>query len=172
MRSSLVSRRFAIHSLAALAILPLAARASESLGAQTRFRAIRVDVSPLRRTGDRISADFIARTLPGFLQQYFAAYLAPGDNRAPVLVARIDSVQYGLAGGASLPGTGSGAMDYIEGAGVVIGGGGREVASYPLMSSMTARVDLLDVTGQAVTTRMTNLTQSFAQWLPGKMGLR
>ena len=171
MRSSLVSRRFAIHSLAALAILPLAARASESLGAQTRFRAIRVDVSPLRRTGDRISADFIARTLPGFLQQYFAAYLAPGDRRAPALVARIDSVMYGDEGGASLPG-GYGAMDYIEGAGIVIGGSGREVASYPLMSSMTARVNLNDVTGQGVITRMNNLTQSFAQWLPGKMGLR
>ena len=171
MPSSSMSRRFVIRSLAAAALFPLSAGASEPLDGQTRFRAIRVDVTPLRKTGDRISADFIERTLPAHLQHYFAAYLAPGDRRAPALVARIDSVMYGDEGGASLPG-GYGAMDYIEGAGVVIGGGGREVASYPLMSSMTARVNLNDVTGQGVITRMNNLTQSFAQWLPGKMGLR
>jgi hypothetical protein len=171
MDSRIISRRSAIAMLAGMIAIPTFARADDALGRQARFRAIQVDVTPLRHSGDAVSADFIARELPGFMRQYFAPYLAPGDRRAPILVARIDSVQYGVEGSAGGMFGGTSAMDYIEGAGVVIAGG-RAVAAYPLTSSVMAHVDLLDVTGEAARQRTRNLAQSFAQWLPGKMGLR
>jgi hypothetical protein len=125
----------------------------------------------VRRSGDNVSADRIARELPALLQRSLAGHLAPGDRSAPILRARVDSVTYGSYGSATTPGNPYGAADYIEGAGVVIGPGGRVIASYPITTSVIAHPDLLDVTGQSGRTQTSNLAASFAQWLPGKMGL-
>ena len=67
---------------------------------------------------------------------------------------------------------GNDATDGIEGAGVVLDGRGRVVGSYPLYSSVGAdslpnspyQTDILR-------RRVETLALSFAQWLPGKMGL-
>ncbi len=40
-----------------------------------------------------------------------------------------------------------------------------------MFASMVTRVDLNDRTGEAGRTRMRNLAEAVAQWLPGKMGL-
>jgi hypothetical protein len=165
-----LSRRSAFCVLAAgLAAPLLASRASAQ--PTTRFRAIQVDVSNVRRSGDNVSADRIARELPALLQRSFAGHLAPGDRGAPVLRARVDSVTYGSNGSATTPGNPYGAKDYIEGAGLVIGPGGRVIATYPILTAVIANLDLLDITGQSGRTRTSNLAQSFAYWLPGKMGL-
>jgi hypothetical protein len=156
-----------LASLAALAILP--ARAQPRPAPISRFRAIQIDLAPLRSSGDRASADVLAKELPGFLAHYFAPYLAPADRRAPILRARIDSVSYGVEG--SVSGPFNTTMDYIDGAAVVVGAGGRPVATYPITSSVIAHPDLTDVTGWSARQRMINLAQSYAQWLPGKMGL-
>jgi hypothetical protein len=158
-------------ALAGALLTPVVARADAALGAQARFRALQVDVGPLRRTGDTTSADVIGHALPAFLHQYFARYLDPGDRRAPILIARIDMVQYGVEGSAASLLNNNGAMYGIQGAGVVVGGGGRTIATYPMASSILAHPNPNDITGETVRRDMTSLAQSFAQWLPGQMGL-
>jgi hypothetical protein len=166
----MISRRSAMAAFAGFFTLPVIARAGENPNPGWRFRAIQVDVSPLRQSGDPTSAEFIAMELPGQLQHYFGAYLTPGDRRAPVLRARIDSVRYGIPGSAG-GATSTTTMDYIEGVGIVISGAGRVVAAYPLTCTILAHPDDLDVTGGSARLRIVNLTHGFAHWLPGKMGL-
>jgi hypothetical protein len=108
--------------------------------------------------------------LPPLLQKSFAAHLAPSDRAAPILRARIDFVSFGLQGSAGGPRS-SMAMDFIEGAAVIIGPGGRATASYPLRCSLAVYVNLNDITGEMGRLRVTNLEQAFAQWLPGKVGV-
>ena len=122
------------------------------------------------RRSDAISADWIAQELPGDLRKTFAAYLAPGDPRAPILLARVDLVTLGTEGsGGGFNSTQ--AVDYIEGAGVVLGPNGRTIASYPLLSAVHAYPSDVDNNGVSGRTRVSNLALSFANWLPGKMGL-
>ena len=86
-------------------------------------------------------ADVIAEELPGSSRQYFAAYLAPGDRRAPILRARIDSVTLGVGGQRERP---------VQHARWIISKarasssarGGRLVATYPITSSVIAHPDL------------------------------
>ncbi len=164
MTVSAPSRRAA---LAALASLP--AWAALAAAAPWTFRAIEVDVSPLRRVGDNASADLIAAELPDLLRQSLAGRFTPGDRLAPTLRARVDSLTFGPRPSGGHHG-GGGAIDFIEGAAVVIGGGGREVAVYPFLSSSLAHPDPFDVTGEAARLRVTNLARGFAYWLPGKIG--
>jgi len=163
------SRRDAILSLAALLASVGDSRASPA-GAERRFRAIEVDVKPLREGGDTDSAERIARELPPLLQKSFAARLAPADRAAPILRARIDVVTFGMQGSAGGPHS-TMAIDSIEGAAIVIGPGGRAAASYPLRCSLAVNVDLNDITGEMGRLRVTNLEQAFASWLPGKLGV-
>ncbi len=155
--------RAAVASMAALV-------AASSAQAQSRFRAIEVDVAPLREGGNSDAADRVARELPPLLQKSFAAHLAPGDKSAPILRARIDFVTLGTAGSAGGPHSIM-ANDFIEGAAVVIGPGGHVIDTYPLTSHLTAADAFNDIGGQGNRLRLSNLESSFAQWLPGKMGL-
>jgi hypothetical protein len=169
-----LSRRAALAGLAAACAWPAVARASEAGGPGTRFRAIEVDLRPARELGIGEVANWIAQDLPAALRKSFAAHLAPGDRNAPILRARIDSVTLGAPGSLSLglaAQLGDDATDYIEGAGLVIGAGGREEASYPLLCSLNASTRAPDPEGVLARQRAANLALSFAQWLPGKMGL-
>jgi hypothetical protein len=170
MTSIVLSRRKAIAWFAGSAVLPLLAGQGALAQSGPRFRAIEVDVSGVRESGDVVSADRIARELPALLQTTFAGRLAPGDRRAPILRARIDFVTYGSNGSAGGPDP-TVAIDSIEGAGIVVGSGGRPIASYPLRATLVAHPDFLDNTGVSERVRTYNLAQSFAYWLPGKMGV-
>lgn len=164
-----LTRRAAVAALAAFALAP---RAASAMPVATRFREIRVDVSPL---ADKDEADFgqwIAAVLPGYLRQTFAKYLAPGDRSAPVLVARIDLVTIGQSNMHDFGFMAFDATDSINGVGVVADGRGRPIANYPLFSSLNVdsqpnspyQADILR-------RRVDTLALSFAQWLPGQMGL-
>jgi hypothetical protein len=140
--------------------------------AQLRFRAIRVDVSPLAEKGLGPEAAWMAQELPGRLQAAFAGRLAPHDASAPTLVVRIDGLNLGMSGGGgTAPFGATSARDDIEGAGVIVAPNGKTIGSYPLFTSQ------LDYTGGAnyelgtERRRVGELAGSFAQWLPGQMGL-
>ncbi len=178
-------RRAAIVALGAplffgvLAAGPLVAAADEAspafagaAAAQMRFRAIRVDVSPLAGNGLGPEAAWMEQDLPARLMAAFAGRVTPGDPRAPTLVVRIDGMQLGQSGvGGTQPFDGSAARDNIEGAGLVVAPNGKVVATYPLFSTQLA------FTGGSVyevgteRRRVGELASSFAQWLPGRMGL-
>jgi hypothetical protein len=164
-----LTRRAALSALAAFAVAP---RAASALPVATRFREIRVDVSPLAGEDEADYGSWIAAVLPGYLRQTFAKYLAPGDRSAPVLVARIDLVTIGESNMHGYGFLALDATDSINGAGVVVDGRGRAIANYPLFSSF-------DVDSQPnspyqediIRRRVETLALSFAQWLPGQMGL-
>lgn len=170
MDNRLVTRRAALSALAVAALAPRLALAAPEAA---RFSAIRIDVAPLRNNGDGDFADWVAAVLPGALRQSFAPYLAPGDRNAPVLVARVDQVYLGPEHSGGFGGNPvMDAIDGIQGEGVVLGPRGQPVASYPLYSAVGADTYInmpyqLDITRRRVET----LAKSFAQWLPGKMGL-
>ncbi len=170
MDNRLLTRRAVVSTLAALAAAPGIAMAASPLAA-TRFREIRVDVAPLRESGNGDVADWIAAELPGMLRKSFAAYLTPGDRNAATLVARIDEVIIGPPGSVDNNPVAD-TTDGIQGEGIVLGPHGQQIASYPLYSAVGADTYLnmpyqLDITRRRVET----LALSFAQWLPGKMGL-
>jgi hypothetical protein len=161
---------------AALAALTLAAAASAvkawAAPGDARFREIRVDVSQLKAKNEDDAAQWVAAVLPGYLKQTFAKYLAPGDRSAGVLVARVDDVVLGPPNSNMSIGLGNDTTDDIEGAAVVLDGRGRVVGSYPLLSSV--RADSLQNSpyqSDVLRRRVETLALSFAQWLPGKMGL-
>jgi hypothetical protein len=168
MDKGVLTRRALVSALAALAAAPGIAAAAAPLSA-TRFREIQVDVAPLRANGSGDLVDWIAAELPALLAKAFAEHMAPGDRSAPILRARVDFVTLGPPGSfGGLPLVGD-TTDYIEGAGVVVGAGGREIASYPLMASLHASSKV--VTGMELRLRVSQLAQSFAYWLPRQMGL-
>jgi len=161
-----LTRRAALTLLASAAAFPVAAvQAAPGM----KFRAIEVDVSPLRASGDAITAQWLAEDLPGLLRAAFAGDLAPGDRSAPVLVARIDSVAYGTpgsSGGSFMVST----MDYIEGA-AVVKLGGRTQATYPLTTSASVLGQSLPPTENVGKLRADALAGVFARYLPGQIGL-
>ena len=107
--------------------------------AQTRFKAIKVDVSALAGKGLGPEASWLEQDLPGPLRAAFAGRLAPGDRAAPTLVVRIDNVILGQSGGGGTnPFGATAARDDIEGAGVVVAPNGRPIATYPLFTTLRA----------------------------------
>ncbi len=166
----LLTRRAVLSSLAALAAAPGVAAAASPL-AGIRFREIRVDVAPLRASGNGDFADWIAAALPAELRKSFAAYLAPGDRSASTLVARVDEIILGAVDSAS-GNPALDAIDGIQGAGIVLSPRGQQIASYPLYASVGALTYLnLPYQSEITRRRVETLAQSFAQWLPGQMGL-
>jgi hypothetical protein len=167
MSEILISRRAVALGLAA-AIIPLSARAQ---GEGLKFRAIEVDVRPLRATGDTLSADVIAQELPAALRAELGGHLVPGDRSAPILRARIDTVSYGTPGSSARPLDSDATHDWIEGVGQVVGPGGRILATYPLTANNGVDPHPDDITGTDGHNRIVNLARIFAHWLPGKLGL-
>lgn len=171
MNATFVSRRAALAAFAGAALAPAWARADNSAMAVQVFRAIEVDVQPTREMGSDILADWIAAELPALLRKSLGAHLNPADRNAPLLRARIDSITLGEDHSSGLGIPSQNVTDYIEGAGVVVGAGGRVIASYPLLCSLGASTQAPDPEGIITRQRVDNLAQSFAEWLPGKLGL-
>jgi hypothetical protein len=159
-----VSRRGALAALLAAFATPALTNASLAAG-RYRFRAIEVDVAPLRRAGHSQLADWLAADLPGDLRRSFASHMAPGDRNAFILRVRIDSASQGRVRRERQR-----ARDQIAGVGLVIGAGGRRIASYPLSTSVTANVAQR---GPATLSRsrVASLGNAFASRLPGAMRL-
>src|SRR5271154_7427308 len=166
-----IPRRSALAALAATVACPVLAYGEQSAASGLRFRAIKVDVGGVRESGDRTSAEWIAQDLPEYLRKTFAPYLTPGDPRAPILLARIDLVTLGTGGSGGGGPNSTQAVDFIQGAGVVIGPGGRQIASYPFFSAAHAYPAEDSASGVSGRTRISNLALSFANFPPGKMGL-
>ena len=148
-----VTRRAALSVLFAAAPLTALAARRRASAAQG---GILVDVSPLRRNGDNVDADYLSQVLPAYLRRY----VGPGHN----VRARIDSVTYGAAG-SNGNGSGYGAVDSIEGAGWV---DGRET---PMFCTIQATVYNPDIGGYGARIRQDQLALAFAQWLPRQVGL-
>lgn len=171
MAGLLISRHLAVLALLGLVCGPQLARAGEATAPAPIFRAVEVDVGPLRQAGDRASAELMSEDLPAFLSRSLAARVVPNDRRAPILRVRIESLTFGETDSGRNHG-GSTAMDFIDGTAVVVGQTGREVATYPLLCSVLAHPVEIDPSGLSGRLRATNLAQCLANSLPGKLNAR
>ena len=179
MMKNSISRRAALRALGAAAFLPLAANAYEVLQplagdiASLRFKAIRIDVSPLVANGNAPAAAWLEQDLPGPLQSALAGRMSPHDPRAVVLLVRIDLITLGSHHSidAGFGGIGSDATDDVRGAAVILGANGRPIATYPVSTVVEAYTgqSAFDLTRQRY--RVATLAQSFAYFLPGQLGL-
>jgi hypothetical protein len=68
-------------------------------------------------------------------------------------------------------GSADSARDYIQGAGVVVGAGGRTLGVYPLFSVLNNFTGGTNYEVGTERLRVEELAKSFAYWLPGQMGL-
>ena len=167
-------RATAALGLAATFVFASAVLAQESLplGSGAHFRAINIDVSKAAEYGGLPEANWAAEALPAPLHEAFAGRIAPGDRSAPTLVVRIDRILLGNSqNGIFSAGAAVEARDYIEGAGVVVGPNGQTLGVYPLLDvvyNYTGGSNYEVGTGER---RVGVLARSFAQFLPGKMGL-
>jgi hypothetical protein len=163
-------RRSFLGGAMACAVLASAARAQDA-PVSARFRGVRVDVQPLVARGGGASARLIAQVLPGKLSQSFADLIAPGDARAPVLVARIDTIYLSSFVDRTGPGFDSfGSMDSLEGAGLVVAGG-QIVATTPLRVTLPASYSGANYLPDIDERRIVSLSESFASWLRREMNL-
>ena len=138
-----------------------------------RFRAIRVDVSPIRASMGDPTAAWVERALPGALAQSLAPYMAPGDRNGATLVARIDYLYLGPSSGGPGFGSFNQTQDTIVGSLIVIGPRGGVVEKIPLRaidSYFPMAVDQALVE-RALHGRVVALAQAFAGWAPRELGL-
>ena len=160
-----VSRRGALAAILSVVAAPPMLTSEAFAASRYRFRAIEVDVAPLRRTGHTVIADWLSADLPGELRRSFARHLAPADRNASILRVRIDIVTFGRVRRERQR-----ARDEIEGVALVIGAGGRRIASYPLRASVIAQVALRGPMTPS-RSRTAGLANAFAGRLPGAMRL-
>lgn len=171
MPTLVLTRRAALAALAGLA-LPYAIGAEGALAQPpVRFRAIEVDVAPLRANVGDPTAQWVQQTLPGQLAQALAPYMAPGDRNGAILVARIDNVYLGPMSGGIEPG--GSVPDWMTGVLLVRGPRGAIAAETPLRATSSYYPSPVDqaLVEQAMYYRVFDLSQAFAGWVPRELGL-
>lgn len=167
MTTRVLSRRAALTVVGAMAFAPAAALAQAPL----RFRAVKVDVGPLRESVGDPTAAWVAESLAPALSQKLAPYLAPGDRNGATLIARIGNIYLGPSGGGPNP-WGRG-QDTIEGDLIVSGPRGRVVSDIPLRAIASYWPNATDQTlwVQWNRDRIDALARAFAGWTPRQLGL-
>ena len=168
------TRRAVLAVLASSAAFAPAQRAFAAPGPDgLRFRDIRLDLSPLRENDEAEEAAWVAAKLPADLKQTLAAHFAPGDRSAGVLLVRIDNVLLGNPDsrmGFGLMATDT--TDSIEGEARALDARGGLIGTYPLFCAVGADSHAGMPNQEDIRRwRVETLALSFAQWLPGKMGL-
>ncbi len=162
-----LTRRAAVTALGALALAPTAALAQGPL----RFRAVQVDVGPLRaNTGDPTAA-WVEESLAPALAKSLGPYLVPGDRNGATLIARIGLVYLGpSSGGVGAFGMG---QDTIAGDLVVHGPRGGVVSETPLRAIASYLPNSVDRATPVEWNRwrIDALAQAFAGWVPRQLGL-
>ena len=169
-----LNRRAALAALGAL-VLPAMVELRGALAQPgLRFRAIKVDVSPIRASMGDPTAAWVEEALPGALAQSLAPYMAPGDRNAATLVARIDYLYLGpSSGGGGNFGGFRRTQDTINGTLLLKGPRGGVVANVPLRAISSYFPMAVDQTlvERALQGRVVALAQAFAGWAPRELGL-
>ena len=173
--------------VAGLALAPLAARGAfaqafvpgersqplpPGAAAALRLSSIRVDAAPLADKGLPRFAAVLTDTLSARLRETFADRLG-GGRGAAVLVARIDDLQLGPAGGNGGRRGGRGGdvdNDYMDGAGLILEGR-TLLSSTPLLVSLPTSYSGAYYLPDIDARRVDSITRQFAYWLRREMGL-
>jgi hypothetical protein len=168
---SAVTRRAALSSLGAVAVLSVAAVGRAGAPKVVRFSDVRVDVWRLRgSSGDQI-ADWVEEDLPRDLARAMAEYMAPAERNSATLLARIENIDLGAAGGGR--GAAGGSVDSIEGVLIVSGSRGGLAAETPLRAIASYQPNAVDqpLFEAAYHGRVAALAVAFAGWAPRRLGI-
>jgi hypothetical protein len=165
-----VSRRAALLSLGAFAALSLGAVRRAAAQTAVRFHDIRVDVWRLRGSAGDQTADWVEDDLPRDLAKALAPYMAPAGRNGATLLARIDNLDLGVAGGARGSG---GTLDSIEGVLIVSGPRGGLAAETPLRATASYQPSAVDqpLFEDAYHGRVIALASAFAGSAPRRLGI-
>ncbi len=166
MTTRVLTRRAALTAVGAITLAPMAALAQAPL----KFRAVKVDVGPLRENAGDPTAAWVAESLAPALAQSLAPYLAPGDRNGATLIARIGNVYLGPSGGGPNP-WGRG-QDTIEGD-LIIRGPRGVVSDVPLRAIASYWPNATDhvLWERWYRDRIDALARAFAGWTPRQLGL-
>lgn len=151
-------------------IAPASAQSIDAgAGASIRFRRVVADASPLLRFGGAGSVRILEPPLTAQLRNVFADRLAPGDARAPDLVARITHFYMtSYAGGEPVDAIGP--QDSIEGDGLVVSGG-RQLSSTHVLTSLRPSFSGAFYTQGIDQRRADSIAYQFAYWLRREMNV-
>ncbi len=152
---------------------------ADPASAQQRFSRVVVDVSPMRTKGAGffglgqygLFADRTQQVLTQEATRVFADVIDPRDRSAPVLVIRVDAVQFGSGGGGDADHRGVlRVTDYMEGAGLVVVNG-KVVKQVPMMGAYENVMGPSLMYADNAGPRLQALSAFYAGWLKRKMGL-
>jgi hypothetical protein len=164
------SRRAALSTFGAFAVLSFGGAWLARAQPVVRFHDIRVDVWPLRGSaGDQI-ADWVEDELPRDLARALSPYIAQGEGNGATLLARVENIDFGAAGG----GRGSGgSVDSMDGVLIVSGARTGLAAQTPLRAVASYQSSALDqpMFEEAYHSRVAALAEAFAGWAPRQLGI-
>jgi hypothetical protein len=168
---SAISRRAALLSLGGLSVFSFGATRCARAENAVRLRAIRVDVWPLRASAGDQSADWVEEDLPKDLARTLAPYMAPAERNGATLLARIENIDFGVAGAGR--GAAGGSVDSIEGVLIVGGARGGLAAQTPLRAIASYQPSAVDqpLFEEAYHRRVAALAKAFAGWAPHELGI-
>jgi hypothetical protein len=163
-----LTRRAGLVALGALALQGCASTAPTVATSSLRIRDI--DVQVRQDVGDQIAA-WVQQDLPGAIAQALGPYYAPGDRDGATLVARIDYIYLGPSSGGAGPAGSS--QDTMKGVLMIRGARGGVAEGVPLRAISFYYPMAVDqaLVERAYHGRVTALSQAFAGWVPGKLGL-
>ena len=167
MPTRVLTRRAAVTAFGALLLGPKAASAQ----APATFRAVVVDVGPLRSSIGDPTAAWVAKAMPGALIQALGSHYAPGDRNGATLIARPGLVYLCPSSGG--PGLLGSCTDTIEGDLIVKGPRGGVVSETPLRAITSYFPKGVDqaLWEELNRNRIELLAQAFAGWVPRQLGL-
>lgn len=171
MVASAMTRRAALAALGAVAISPAFAAPGAAAYTTPRFRAIGVNVEPLRATMGDPTASWMGQALTQTLPQALGPHLAPGDRNAAVLEVEIDWIYLGPSTGGTGPAGAS--QDTVVGSFLVRGPRGGIESQIPLRAIASYYPSAVDQaqSEQAYYWRVVALARAFAGWAPRELGL-
>ena len=167
------SRRTLLAAALALGATTLLPVSPQALGEELRFRAVRVDASPLAAQGSPGYARRVEALVTPRVEAVFADRLG-GGRGAPILVLRIDSLSLsGFAGFSRRRGGGNfnDQNDYLEGEGVVVGAGGNVLSRVPILSALSPSYSGSAYIENIDDRRVSNIGWHFASWVKRKLSL-
>jgi hypothetical protein len=166
MPTHVLTRRSALTVLGAIAFAPAAALAQRA----ARFRAVQVDVGPLRASAGDPTADWVAKSMPAALVQSLGPHYAPGDRDGATLIVRPGMVY--LCPSTGGPGALGSCLDTMEGDLIVKGARGGvvfETSLRAINSYFPSPVDQA-LWVESNRNRIDLLAQAFAGWVPRQLG--